>query len=54
LTEKIQTLTPEQLVAADEVATRCDFSLQSQTAFGAIWNNPEDDVYDLHFGAIVG
>jgi len=57
LIEKIQTLPPERLI---EVEDFVDFLRQrerelgltraaataSASAFAAVWNNPEDDVYD--------
>ena len=57
LSEKIQTLSPEQI---DEVADFVEFlrlreqerqmtrtaGVLSAPAFEAVWNNPEDDVYD--------
>jgi hypothetical protein len=57
LTERIQELTAEQLAAVEEFieqlrssqehrALSCISVLQSEPVFAAIWNNPEDDVYD--------
>ena len=57
LAEKLQTLSPEQIATVDEFV---DFlrvrgrdraltqaaATASAPAFEAIWNNPEDEVYD--------
>jgi hypothetical protein len=57
LAEKLDTLSPEQVSAVDEfveflrargqdrAVTQATAAL-SEPAFGAVWNNPEDDVYD--------
>ncbi len=57
LAEKLQTLNPEQLAEVEDFvdflrlrkqereALRAATKL-SEPAFEAIWNNPEDDVYD--------
>ena len=57
LAEKLDALSPEQISAVDEfieflrvrgqdrAVTRAA-SAASEPAFGAVWNNPEDDVYD--------
>jgi hypothetical protein len=55
LAGKIQRLTPEQVAEVQEfieslhrgarAAVRSSAAL-SEPAFGAVWNNPEDDVYD--------
>jgi len=57
LFEKIQTLPPDRLVEVEdfvdfirlreqERALTRDAAGASAPAFAAIWNNPEDDVYD--------
>jgi hypothetical protein len=57
LTERIQQLTAEQLVVVDEFVESLELAgeqtglrqaaaWQSEPAFAAVWNNPEDDVYD--------
>lgn len=58
ITEKIQMLSPEQIAevedfvdflrlrAQDRGLTRASTEL-STPAFTAVWNNPEDDVYDV-------
>jgi hypothetical protein len=57
LSEKIQTLSPEQIIEVEEfveflrqrgqehVLTRAAATM-STPAFEAVWNNPEDDAYD--------
>jgi hypothetical protein len=53
LSEKIQTLTSDQLAEVEEFveSLRMSGAIRpsdglSEPAFAAIWNNPEDDVYD--------
>jgi hypothetical protein len=57
LSEKIQSLTPEQVLEVEEfIATlsahdphhslRQASTTLSEAAFAAVWDNPEDDVYD--------
>ena len=57
LAETLEGMTPEQLVqvanfvdllrssALDRVVTR-SYAQASEAAFSAIWDNPDDDVYD--------
>ncbi len=59
LTEKLHTLTTLQLVAVerfveslqecetDRAAARLGGPL-SEASFAAVWNNPDDEVYDAH------
>jgi hypothetical protein len=57
LAEKLDSLSPEQISAVDEFVESLRLRGQdraltqaaaaaSEPAFGAVWNNPEDDVYD--------
>lgn len=57
LADKLQTLSPEDIAAVEEFvdllrARKLDRALTraaeqtSAPAFDAVWNNPEDDVYD--------
>jgi hypothetical protein len=57
VTEKIQSLTPEQLAEVEQFVEglkdwRADRALvraaatASTPAFAAVWDNPEDDAYD--------
>jgi hypothetical protein len=55
LAEKLDALSPEQISAVDEFveflrgqdrAMTQAAAAASEPAFGAVWNNPEDDVYD--------
>jgi hypothetical protein len=57
LTERMQGLSPEQLAVVEEFieqlrSSKEDLALsraaaqQSEPVFSAIWDNPEDDVYD--------
>jgi len=57
LAEKLDALSPEQISAVDEFieflrvggqdrALTQAAAAASEPAFGAVWNNPEDDVYD--------
>jgi hypothetical protein len=56
LSEKIQSLSPEQLAEVEEFIESLQLhtdraeghasAFLSEHAFEAVWNNPEDDVYD--------
>jgi hypothetical protein len=57
LAEKLDALSPEQISAVDEFVESLRVRAQdravtqaaaaaSEPAFGAVWNNPEDDAYD--------
>jgi hypothetical protein len=55
LAEKLDALSPEQISAVDEFveflrgqdrAMTQAAAAASEPVFGAVWNNPEDDVYD--------
>ena len=57
LAEKLQTLSPEEMAAVEDFVeslrvrrqdSACSRAMAkaSASAFEAVWNNPEDDVYD--------